>query len=508
MDESLNINHIIANTIKFNKRHLLIVTDDKGNIIDASQNIADYTQIKYAKLASKNIFELCKNIGYPLPFNSFKNLFDNFPQNLNYKIQNSLFKLDVLPHTLNNNKTIYILFGANINQTTSVNSSAEFLNKIIDNLPQYIFWKDCNSVFLGCNANFASLVGLKNKKDIIGKTDYDFSWSPEETKKYITDDQKIISRKEPELFYEETQKQLDGKEHNVLVSKIPMVDNQDKIQGIICIYQDITAFKQLQEELKKAEIKKRLQQEKIDSMRTISGAIAHELRNPLCKIGVVADLMKRIMPDVSKTVTMAKEANLPIPLTEQKNFALLEEGLDDIHDAVSYTHSFINMLLMNLSKIKLQEKDIKECSMVECVKQALKRYPFDDQFGDERGLIKWDDKQADFIFKGAELLVVHILFNLIKNALYFIADANKGDVTIWLEQHDNCNELHVKDTAKGIPENVLPNIFKAFYTEGCMHGTGVGLSFCQMAAKALDGEITCQSTLGEFTEFIIKLPKV
>ena len=57
-----------------------------------------------------------------------------------------------------------------------VNASQVFLENIIYNVPQYILWKDRNSVFLGCNHNFARLIGLEFPEDIISKTDYDLSW--------------------------------------------------------------------------------------------------------------------------------------------------------------------------------------------------------------------------------------------------------------------------------------------------------------------------------------------
>lgn len=44
----------------------------------------------------------------------------------------------------------------------------EFLKTIIDNLPGYVYWKDVDSVYMGCNQNLAKLLGLKSSFDIIG----------------------------------------------------------------------------------------------------------------------------------------------------------------------------------------------------------------------------------------------------------------------------------------------------------------------------------------------------
>ena len=53
-----------------------------------------------------------------------------------------------------------------------------FLRNITRSLPQYIFWKNQKSVYLGCNENFARLVGLSRPEEIVGKTDQDLNWQP------------------------------------------------------------------------------------------------------------------------------------------------------------------------------------------------------------------------------------------------------------------------------------------------------------------------------------------
>ena len=51
-----------------------------------------------------------------------------------------------------------------------------FLKNITHALPGFIFWKDQNSVYLGCNLNYAKLVGLHSCEEIIGKTDHELNW--------------------------------------------------------------------------------------------------------------------------------------------------------------------------------------------------------------------------------------------------------------------------------------------------------------------------------------------
>ncbi len=63
---------------------------------------------------------------------------------------------------------------------------------IMDNIPQFIFWKDRNSVYLGCNENFARGAGLNAAEEIVGKTDYDLPWKKEEADGYRRDDRRVM----------------------------------------------------------------------------------------------------------------------------------------------------------------------------------------------------------------------------------------------------------------------------------------------------------------------------
>ena len=55
-----------------------------------------------------------------------------------------------------------------------------FLQLVMDNLQECIFWKDVNSVYLGCNHKFAEIAGLDSPEQIVGKTDHDLPWKKEE----------------------------------------------------------------------------------------------------------------------------------------------------------------------------------------------------------------------------------------------------------------------------------------------------------------------------------------
>lgn len=102
--------------------------------------------------------------------------------------------------------------------------------------------------------------------------------------------------------------------------------------------------------------------------------------------------------------------------------------------------------------------------------------------------------------------IQQVLLNLVTNALHAMGDKG-GAVTIGTSLADDWVRLSVRDTGGGIPADVLPHVFEAFYTTKPVgKGTGLGLSICAGIVHALGGEITVDSKVGEGTEFRIALP--
>ncbi|MDJ1176727.1 PAS domain S-box protein [Roseofilum capinflatum] len=118
--------------------------------------------------------------------------------------------------------------------------SEKFLHLAINHIPEPIFWKDRDSVFLGCNQYFANFAGLTSPSEIIGKTDYDLPWQREETEKYRADDRRVMESDTPELKFVESIQQQDGNHHWVETNKVPLHDRSGEVVGILGTFIDIT----------------------------------------------------------------------------------------------------------------------------------------------------------------------------------------------------------------------------------------------------------------------------
>jgi PAS domain S-box-containing protein len=120
---------------------------------------------------------------------------------------------------------------------------------LLENLPQKIFHKDKNSVYVSCNNNYAR--DLKIQPDeIIGKTDYDF-YNKELAEKYRADDKRIMESGRTE-YIEENYIQ-NGQEVVVQTVKTPLEDEKGNTIGILGIFWDITEHRQIEEALKESE---------------------------------------------------------------------------------------------------------------------------------------------------------------------------------------------------------------------------------------------------------------
>ena len=131
--------------------------------------------------------------------------------------------------------------------------SKQMLQLILDNIPQRIFWKDRNSIYLGCNKNFANDAGLSNPDDILGADDYEMPWKTAEADYYKLIDSKVMNSGKPTYHIIEPQTHLDGTIAWLETNKVPLYDEQGKVAGILGTYEDITERKKAEEALKESE---------------------------------------------------------------------------------------------------------------------------------------------------------------------------------------------------------------------------------------------------------------
>lgn len=383
-----------------------------------------------------------------------------------------------------------------------------YLKNILMHIPGSVYWKDKNGVYLGGNQFQAKLLGFDKPEDFIGKTDHELPWH-RIADKLTENDQRVIRTGIPEKLVE-TPTFSDGTNLTMLTSKSPLYDDEGGIIGVIGVSIDVTDLKKAEErerillaeaEVLKAKIK---EEEKMGkTAMLLAGAIAHEMRTPLMGISAEARWLKKVIPILLESYEIAtKLPATTIPPILPIHLQALQEISEIFEKTTRNAFTIIDMLMMNFNENPL-ETTLEVCSISSCIKEALSSYPLTEE---EKKVIH-SEASEDFSFKGNGLLIQHVLFNLIKNALYYVKKSRNGAIFIRAEKSKNSNILLFKDTGTGIPEDILPHIFDRFFSRTA-HGTGIGLAFCKMVMEGLGGNIVCTSIPGESTEFKLEFPTI
>jgi two-component system, cell cycle sensor histidine kinase and response regulator CckA len=154
------------------------------------------------------------------------------------------------------------LFQANARLTTelverqraeeSLRQGRNMLAQIINSIPQHVFWKNRDSVYLGCNIVFARAAGVALPEEIVGRTDYEMPWLPEESRDYRRDDREVMEHNRPSYHIVEQQLQADGARLWVDTTKIPLSNEKGEVYGILGVYENITERKEVEDSRNKA----------------------------------------------------------------------------------------------------------------------------------------------------------------------------------------------------------------------------------------------------------------
>ena len=234
-------------------------------------------------------------------------------------------------------------------------------------------------------------------------------------------------------------------------------------------------------------------------MRSLAANIAHELRTPLSSIGMCNYSATRMLNQIWE-----KQKSDAAVITFQ-GYQQLQEVLERSERAVRSACHIINMMLAIAKNQNIDKARFVNFSIVDSIKVAIENYPLQKGFS-EKIHFKSD---IDFHVRGEEILFRYVMFNLLKNSIYALQEANKGEITISLSKDSQWNYVVFEDTGKGVEEKDIELIFDEFYTTKPNNtGNGIGLAFCKNVIDSFGGHISCSSEQKKYTRFTILFPKV
>lgn len=226
---------------------------------------------------------------------------------------------------------------------------------------------------------------------------------------------------------------------------------------------------------------------------SFAGSIAHEMRGPMQKIQHVLDTLERDFTRMGPSQTSVSHSREQI----LKMARMLNEG----RNAIKLGLQSVTVTLQQLRTKTFDTSGFTCLSAGACTERAVSEFGYESEAQRDRVRL---EEVADFVFKGDETVLTLILFNLIKNALYYLPAFPHATVTVTVESH----RITVRDTGPGIAPDKMERLFEDFQTSGKAEGTGLGLAFCRRAMRAFGGKIACESQPGEYTQFTLSFPEV
>ena len=258
-------------------------------------------------------------------------------------------------------------------------------------------------------------------------------------------------------------------------------------------------------------------EQKFLALKSLAATIAHEMRNPFMAMHLAAKNSKDAINEIITEVTFNSKSFSKDTLSHiSNNCKEISNNLDISLSAIKRGSNIIDVTLNEISDQKVNSANFVILNIKDVVEKAVKEYGYSSNKERSR-VINNIATENNFTFKGDENLMIYVLFNLIKNALYYSNTHPNLTITIDAESRHNSNHqetssdkkynyLYVRDNGCGVPLDVLPHLFEDFMTANKREGTGLGLAFCKRTMKAFGGDITCQSQLKEYTEFELAFP--
>jgi signal transduction histidine kinase len=234
------------------------------------------------------------------------------------------------------------------------------------------------------------------------------------------------------------------------------------------------------------EVQKQLvQAEKLATVGTLAGGVAHEINNPLTAILTNVQML------------LADKSN---------NVALDRESLELIEEATKRCRTIVQKLMVYAKK-PLETAEVSQVDLLSIIENAVSFLNF--QLKQENIKVIINAQQDSYLVNGNQNELEQVMTNIILNAKDAIKRTKRsGTIQILLSKINDWIKVAIKDEGSGIPREIISKIFDPFFTtKEVGEGLGLGLSICQAIMEKHNGYITVESELNKGSVFTIQLPK-
>jgi PAS domain S-box-containing protein len=369
---------------------------------------------------------------------------------------------------------------------TALRENLRFFQRLIDTIPNPIFYKNTKGIYRGCNMAFERFLG-KTREEILGKSAYDLS--PRDLADAYVEMDKALFDEPGVQIYEHVLEHADGTRHDAIFYKATYADASGMLAGLVGVILDITDRKQMEERLLRskdaAEAAARAKAEFLANM-------SHEIRTPMNAVIGITDLLldDGLTPeqmDHIETIRNSGEVLLSI-INDILDLSKFEGGMMGLESHPFDLRSSVDDA-MDLVAVSASAKGLKMTCTVDQITPAA--------------------------ILGDPVRLRQILVNLLSNAVKF---TDEGEVAVYVSSknlEDNRYEIHfaIKDSGIGIPKDRVDRLFQPFSqvdasTTRRYGGTGLGLAISKKLVDLMKGKIWVESEAGLGTTFHFTIPAV
>ena len=361
---------------------------------------------------------------------------------------------------------------------------------LIQAIPDLVWLKDKNGVYLACNPRFEAFFGAK-ETDIIGKTDYDFV-DAGMADSFRRHDKIAMVKGMPQRNEEEITFADDGHCEVLETVKNPMFKANGQLAGVLGVGRDITERKKAEAEREKLEAQL-VQSRKMESVGRLAGGVAHDYNNILSVILGYAELA-------------LDKVDLHDPV-----HAFLEEILIATRRSTDITRQLLAFARKQTISPRVLDLNKSVEGMLKMLRQLI---------GEDIDLV-WHPRTPLWTVNMDPSQLDQIMVNLCINARDAIGGVGKvrmetDQVTfdsVYCADHPEFVHgefvlLVISDTGKGMDKKILDNLFEPFFTtKEVGQGTGLGMATVYGIVKQNNGFINVYSEPGKGTIFRIYLPR-
>ncbi len=260
--------------------------------------------------------------------------------------------------------------------------------------------------------------------------------------------------------------------------------------GVIALYNDVTTFRQQEDELTEQAAKLELalssERELGELQRSFVSMASHEFRTPLAIIDGIAHRLsrragkRRLDPDdVLNRVTQIRSS---------------------VKRMVNLMESTLSAARMDAGKVSIKPRD---CDLRAVIEEVCER---------QRGIspshnITTDLEAMPASIRGDSASLEQVFTNLLSNAVKYAPNNPDIEIRAWQSADDVL--VSFRDHGLGIDEDDLPKMFGRFFrakTSTGIAGTGIGLNLVKMFVEEHGGRVTVESRIGKGSTFTVRLP--